>query len=176
MTALADISRVQLAFLVLCALLTLLLIYEIEAPISEFTVSGATAPSQAALPLASGPPFVIAPAETFAAINERSVFDPARKAVVSKTEAGAAVATPPAVVLVGVIIDRQDRLALVKSPELPMATGVRLGESIDGWQVTAIEPDRIVLHAGTTDDEIKLEDNHGAPGDPVIPTPSQPPQ
>lgn len=177
MTALADMNRIHLALLALCALLTLILIYEVEAPVGDFEVASVNRASDEPLPRAAGRPFLIAPVETFSAINERSMFDPARKAVASQTNKGvAAGAPPPPVVLVGVIIDQQNRLALLKSPDQPLAKGVRLGEAIDGWQVTAIEPDRIVLHAGVTDAEIKLEANRGASGDPVTTAPSQPPQ
>jgi len=104
--------------------------------------------------------FVPPPSGEFAAINAHPIFSPTRKSVEpAPVGAAAAPPPPPSVALIGVILDGQTRLALVKTPASPLETGVSLGASIGGWQLTQIFPDRIVLHLGTSDDEIKLESN-----------------
>jgi hypothetical protein len=38
-----------------------------------------------------------------------------------------------------------------------------VGGQIAGWQISAIEPDRIVLKAGNSESEIRLDANKAAP-------------
>jgi hypothetical protein len=55
-----------------------------------------------------------------------------------------------------VILDGDTRLALFKSPTAPLAVGVPVGGSIEGWQVTRVEPDLVALRAGGPEQEMKL--------------------
>jgi hypothetical protein len=52
---------------------------------------------------------------------------------------------PPNVVLLGVVTDENGARAVVRSSSPDKIVRARLGELIDGWQVTQIEPRRLVL-------------------------------
>ena len=58
--------------------------------------------------------------------------------------------------LVGVILDGDTRLALFKSASAPLAVGVSVGGSIEGWQVTRVEPDQVGMRSAAGEQEIKL--------------------
>jgi type II secretory pathway component PulC len=170
-----QMNPAQLILVSLCALLGVIFIYEIAAPLGEFSVPVIEGHRSAAPPAAPAP-FVPPSVDAFSAINDRSLFDAQRRPIApaSTPAQGGASATPPSVVLVGVIIDAQERLALVKTPESPLAISVKLGASIGGWQVSAIEADRIVLHSGSASDEIRLDAGHSNAT--VPPAPPQQPQ
>ena len=154
-------SRTQWFLLLICAALTIALVYEIAAPLGAFEVPNAEPQRSLAAPAPSGP-VVIPPVEMFSQINSRMVFDPERKRITPAPTIGRKDATDSSLVnvaLIGVIIDKQRRLALLKLPDSPLATGVTEGASIGNWQVRAIEPDRIELRAGSKNYVIMLEAN-----------------
>ncbi len=152
-------SRLQSGLIILCCLLTAGIGYELYAPLPNLSVPAVTLrdpPPEAPVAMY----FTAPPLESFATINERPMCVPGRKPVAPKSLGPAAPPPPPpSVALVGVIIDAAGRLALVKSSASPLEVSVGIGGSVDGWQVTRIEPDRIVLSLGATNDEIKLESN-----------------
>jgi type II secretory pathway component PulC len=99
------------------------------------------------------------PAASFAAIDTRPIFDASRQPVAAPPEAlsvsGSSGSLPP-LTLVGIIIDRQTRLALIKLAGAPLAMSYAVGMSVSGWQIVEIEADRIVLRAGGANQEIRL--------------------
>jgi hypothetical protein len=66
--------------------------------------------------------------------------------------------------LVGVILDGERKLALIKSPQAPLAVGLGVGGTIEGWQVTRVEADRVALRAGGPEQELRLSDNKAVAG------------
>jgi hypothetical protein len=60
--------------------------------------------------------------------------------------------------LVGVIIDGERELALVKVQGAPFATSLKVGDTLDGWQVKEIAPDKAVFHAGAVEQTLVLGD------------------
>ena len=102
----------------------------------------------------------------FAEVDDRSVFNPARVRVSSSSIAGTSNATslPSDISLVGVILDGDRKLALIKSPQAPLAVGLGVGGTIEGWQVTRVEADRVALRAGGPEQELRLSDNKAAAG------------
>ncbi len=168
-------SRIQMVLTALCALLALALIYEVAAPAPEFSVPMVNAPQRAAAAPAFTP-YAPPPATAFDAINSRALFDPRRQPIKSVNGPETS-APPPQITLLGVILSPDRRLAIVKSQSSPLALSIGVGETIEGWQVTAIEADRLVLHSGSSDDVIKLDKggaggDAGAPGQPA-PAPIQ---
>jgi hypothetical protein len=119
------------------------------------------------------------PKQAFSEVDDRLVFNPARTRVVAPSQPGASNATslPSDLSLVGVILDDSRKLALFKSPTAPLAVGVELGGSIEGWQVMRIEPDRVALRAGGPEQELKLSSNKAPPPGPSLiqPHPFGPP-
>jgi hypothetical protein len=123
--------------------------------------------------------FVAPSQQEFALVDDRLVFNPSRTRVVAPSLPGTSNATslPSDLSLVGVILDDNRKLALFKSPAAPLAVGVALGGSIDGWQVTRIEPDRVALRASGPEQELSLSTNKAPPASPaqIQPRPFGPP-
>ena len=160
-----NLNPAQLALSGACAALLIVLGYLLFAPLPEISVAQAHARAEA---VEDDPPlsrFEAPPKTAFAEVDDRSVFNPARVRVSSPSVAGATNATtlPSDISLVGVILDGEKKLALIKSPQEPLAVGLGIGGSIEGWQVTRVEPDRVALRAGGPEQELKLSDNKAAP-------------
>jgi hypothetical protein len=165
MSALATPSQMMLGGV--CLLLLAAIGYEIAAPLP--VIEPPTAPMTDRTVTAPTLPVFRAPSsESFSDINSRPLFDRARRPI-TPTESTAPLSSdgssPPAASLVGVIIDGGTRLAMVRTPASPLATSVSVGDTVEGWRVTKIDPDRIVLHAGGNDEEIRLEANRTNPAD-----------
>lgn len=162
----ANLNPAQLVLSGVCAALLVVLGYLLFAPLPAISVPEVhvrVAPADDDPPLAR---FEAPPMSAFAEVDDHSVFNPARVRVSSPSVAGASNATtlPSDISLVGVILDGDRRLALIKSPGQPLAVGLGVGGSIEGWQVTRVEPDRVALRASGPEQELMLEDNKAVPG------------
>lgn len=152
------LTNAQAVLLSLCGLLLAALIYELTAPLAVLE------PPQIRLNRGNAvvvqPPAFMAPSSlSFAVINDRPVFNPLRQPIRQTAlpgETASATAPPVQVTLIGVIVDGQNKLALIKLPGAAFASGVAIGGNIAGWQVSQITPDGIVLHSGSSDYTIKL--------------------
>lgn len=153
------------AFSGISVLLAGFLIYQIAAPLPDLDPP-AVGLKPRAQRISSVLPVSTPSIEAFAEIDARPMFLPGRKLGAAGASGDAAL-QPPDVKLVGIIVDNQDRLALVKSDGSPLATAYRVGAVISGWQVTEIGPDRIVLGSGPTRAEIKLDANRAPPRSPT---------
>jgi hypothetical protein len=154
------VTPLQQGLAALCGLLAIILSWQLLTPSLDRDVpAGAWHPSGLDVALGSIPP---PPANRFARINERPIFSPTRKPVTPTPKAGEAPASPPDATLIGVIIDGQNRLALVRTSASPLEVSVTVGASLGPWTVTTIEPDHIALRAGTNETEIRLNANHGS--------------
>lgn len=151
-----------------CALLAAILVYLVVAPLPDLEVpqQPLTPTKRAALETVS---ITVPSPEAFDDINARPIFSADRKPLVQA--AGAATSgNPPNVTLVGVILDSQDKIAMVRTPGQPYAGAFHLGADVSGWRLSEIAADHIVLSAGPARDEIRLENNHAAkPGTPPAP-------
>jgi hypothetical protein len=142
-------------------LLAAALIYQVAAPLPDFDppqvqLKTRTQQIAAVVPVSTPPP------EAFAEIDARPMFSPARKGIATAAT-GEATTQPPDVTLVGIIVDAQDRMAMLRTPGSPLANAFRVGATISGWQLSEIAPDRIVLSAGAARDEIRLDANKAPP-------------
>jgi type II secretory pathway component PulC len=149
----------------IAVVLLLGVIYELFAPQSAYSVPQAHV---TAVPVIPRPPtpFVFPSASEFAAISEHPLFDSHRKKYVPPPVDAAAKSAPPPLPnlsLVGVIIDADRKLAMVKYSEGTLASSVGIGTEINGWQVAVIDPDRIVLKAGSSEQEVRLDANKAPP-------------
>jgi hypothetical protein len=183
----ALVSRNQILLAGLCSALALVLVYELAMPAAAIDVPAALwQPPPSPGPLAMAAP--LPSAQSFSAIDTRPLFNPARKPVQAPPDSAAVAVTPPPsdISLIGVIIDGDRKLAMLRTPSSPLEVGVSLGSQINGWQVIAILPDRIVLRSGTTDYPIGLNAVHGGtpavgpangagPGSPPVEVPPPPP-
>jgi hypothetical protein len=191
----ARLNPAQLVLSAICAGFAVLLGYLLVAPLPEISAPPVAHPLAAAhkngdddsdndsdsdsnndIAMAR---FEAPPKQAFAEVDDRLVFNPARTRVVAPSLPGASNATslPSDLALVGVILDDDRKLALFKSPAAPLAVGISLGGSIDGWQVTRIEPDLVALRAGGPEQEIRLSNNKAPPPGPALiqPHPFGPP-
>ena len=174
------LNPAQLALSALCIALALLLGYMVLAPLPEIP----TAPTQARTEPVDDTPlprFDPPSRQVFAAVDDRSVFNPLRVRVSAPVQSGASSTSslPADLSLVGVILDSNTKLALFKSPAAPLAIGVPIGGSIEGWQVTRIDPDTVALRAGGPEQEMHLSSNKAPPSsnppNPNAPRPFGPP-
>jgi len=144
-----------------------LIAYQLLAPIPAIEVPPAppTAHVDAPSSVLSQPAvlYVPPPKEDFAAINERFAFSPTRQAVAEPSQATGVDVAPPEVTLVGVIISPQKSVAILKPGGAGLAISAVVGQMVEGWQLVRIEAGRVVLHANTTDYEIRLKSAMGAP-------------
>jgi hypothetical protein len=165
------LNATQLALTELCGILAIMLGYMLFAPLPDIPAPPIHAQAE---PVDDTPParFEAPPKQAFAEVDDRSVFNPLRVRVSGPAQPGAANSNslPADLSLVGVILDGDTRLALFKSASAPLAVGVSVGGSIEGWQVTHVEPDKVGMRSAAGEQEIKLA---GAkPGGPPV---GQPP-
>ena len=150
----------ELALTGLCIVLGGAVLYECAAPLQAFNPPALELKKHQ---VAVNAAFFSPPSEaSFSAIDTRPLFSPTRKPIdvpQGPGESGPGSAVPPLpsnVSLVGVIIDGDRQLALMKTQGAPFAESLRVGALIDGWKVTEIAPDKVVLHAGTAEQILGL--------------------
>lgn len=160
----------QLALSALCLALAVVLGLIVLAPLPEVPA----APTQARAEPADDTPlprFDPPSRQAFAAVDERLVFNPSREPVAALSQPGATDSSslPSDLSLVGVILDDNTKLAMFKSGTAPLAVGVPLGGSIEGWQVTRIDAESVALRAGGPEQEMSLSTNKAPPAPPPAP-------
>jgi hypothetical protein len=113
--------------------------------------AAAVGAAAAGLGVASDNPLAAQPLDLFSGTRDRPLFSPTRRPpppppppVVERVAPPAPV-PPPNVVLLGVVTDDSGARAVVRSNSPDRIVRARLGEFIDGWQVTQIELRRLVL-------------------------------
>ena len=155
------LTNAQVALLGLCALLLAVLLYELFAPLREYhpaRIDSTHSAYTVAMPAMYTPP----PFETFANIDEKSVFNPLRTPIVTDS-AGAATAAgdslPSDIALVGILLDGPTKMAMLRSSSEPLAVGVPEGGVFEGWQLASVEADKVVFAAHGDRQELKLSDN-----------------
>ncbi len=161
----------------LCVVLASLVLYECLAPLPPFDPAALQLPRRNTIaPIASyAPP----PAATFSVIDARPLFNPTRQPVVATPVPGSSASSapppPPDVVLIGVILDGDRQLALLKAPGAPFATSFKIGATVDVWQVAEITPDHVVLRAGAAEQILRMTDKRQTQPSPPPAFGTQPP-
>lgn len=155
----------QRTLLVLCGALAIAFFYEAAAPLSDVAVP--THAARALAPLAPAPErFAPPPLATFAVVNARPIFSPERAPIEPAAVASASGSAPLSkAVLVGVIMDPLNRLALIKIAASSLADAYGLGATIEGWKVWEIDADKVVLRSGAAQQEIRLDADLGTSAD-----------
>ncbi len=153
------LAPAEIALSGFCGLLAIILIYEIGAPLTDFQVPSANFEHKPRNGAAMQP-FVPPPMALFDVINERPVFSPLRKPIAAGGSGVAGVGGPALdpidISLVGIILDPQHQLALLKTTAAPAAVSLGVGGMIEGWTISQIRSDRVVIHSGSSDREILL--------------------
>src|SRR5579872_4886670 len=132
--------------------------FELDGPTAEPT----TLPSLAAAPMATNalpaPATVpLPPITTYAEVTRRPLFSPTRQPV-SPNVAQESLGDATSFILMGVVISEGGRTALIQHEHPVIMTRLREGETIEGWVVRSILPDRVALQHGATQEELKLKD------------------
>lgn len=148
-----------------------------------FRLSQATAPGTPPAPpkkmVQAGPGSHVAPSarlgkqSAYAAIAERPLFSPTRRPLESapSTAANQPRKSPAKFVLTGVIIvSPEEKIALLREARSPTAQRLSEGQSIAGWRIEKIMPDRVILASGDETAEILLwSDQEPPPRQPAKP-------
>jgi type II secretory pathway component PulC len=159
-------TNAQIALLALCGVLTIAFLYELFAPLRPYTppqVDNTHAAYTVQMPTPYTPPDFA----TYSNVDARSVFNPLRTPIETESEglassASAGDSLPPDLSLVGVILDGTTKMALLKSASELQVVSVPQGTVYEGWEVTTVEPDRVVFAAHGNQQELKLSDNKKA--------------
>lgn len=147
------------------------LLYASFAPLPQFVVPKFTIPKRPPPPIIINfvPPLI----SEFAAIDERPLFMHSRRPrPIPLKEATAQQQQLPNFALVGVILDPTNRIAITRAPGATESVDLIQGQIIDGWEITAVEADRIELRSANTVYELKLQAPSGGQG---APQPTQAP-
>ncbi|MGA9795319.1 MAG: hypothetical protein WBQ17_07265 [Rhizomicrobium sp.] len=155
------LTPAQIALLALCGALAVVLFYELFAPLGAYqppAVDSSRASYSVAMPQMYTPPAF----ETFANVDEKSVFNPLRTPILTDAGGGATAAgdaLPSDLALVGVILDGPTKMALLKSATTPLAVGIPEGGVFEGWEIASVAPDMVVFAAHGSRQELKLSAN-----------------
>jgi hypothetical protein len=131
------------------------LVYQIAAPPVEYAVPHA--PRRDISPTSLPEPFIAPPLSEFTEIEKRPLFVAERRPFKEESkiaEAPPAPRAPPGLTLVGVIVDGKRRIAIARMGG--RSVSLRMGSSIEGWSVVAMEADRIALKSDEETHEIRL--------------------
>ena len=97
--------------------------------------------------------FALPPLERFGVVTERPLFSPDRKPTQHADNTAGAWSS---FVLAGIIITSQSREALVLHGKPQAVAHIQEGQALEGWTVTAIDPDRVVFRDGANEHELRL--------------------
>ncbi len=118
---------------------------------------GGEIPPLAALP--AQPYYAMAPVEDFSAILERPLFSPSRRPPEQGVAAVPAPESQLQVTLVGVIISSEEQIAIVRLTDASRFARLSVGDSLQGWILDLIEPNRITFRRGDVEETIELTYN-----------------
>jgi len=158
------LSRLRAGLAGLCGLLLLTLAIELVAPVPDWRPPPPAPVAQSAPPPVL-PDTVITPSrDAFALIDRRDVFDPKRAPLTPKAASGGGGTTSIGdLTLVGIILDGDTKLALLRVPGEPQAVALKAGASIQGWEVVAIGSDRVTLQGTDGQHVLVLNAGKSAP-------------
>lgn len=149
-----------IALLSLCGLLSITFVRQLFGPEKGYVIP--TVSLSLALPqVPQLPVFDPPPTEVLLEISERPLFNPKREPIQPAIENKEVPPPAPQVAFIGTISQAGQQIAMVKTPSSPLAFSVRVGGTLEGWQVSDISQERILLAAKSATYEVKL--NQGPP-------------
>jgi general secretion pathway protein N len=114
----------------------------------------AVAASKAAVP---APVSSLAPLSSFSAVTDRPLFSPDRRPAPQASET---LGSWSALSLAGIIVTPESREVLIVHGNPAKLVHLQEGQSVDGWVVRAIEPDRVVVANGGEQHELRFLGKH----------------
>jgi type II secretory pathway component PulC len=156
----------------LCAALAVVVYRElggVAAPAPPAVENAGAAPRtpSASLP-ASG--FKLPSLDSLAEVSQRPLFSSTRRPPPPEV-AGDAFGPASGFALVAVIISDTGKVALIQHGRPPALSRVTEGQTVEGWAVQSISPDRVTIEHGGAQHELKLKDRT-PPQPPVAPPPA----
>jgi hypothetical protein len=118
------------------------------------------------------PAFALPPTEAFQDIEARPLFWASRRPIAA---ADGPAAAPPDLVLLGVVRDEEDAIALIRHGQPPHVERVKEGAALEGWIVSEVALNGVVLVRGGTRAELKPKPAPPAPPSPGAAKPPAPP-
>ena len=156
-----------LVLLLVCLALAGLVYDELSSPENDLPKpslpAGAVAP--VSMPKAEEVVPGLPPIETLAEVTDRPLFTATRRppppdAVQENT------GNASSFVLLGVVISKGERLAIIRHGRPPAAARLTEGQTIEGWTLQSIAPDRVVLKNADNEQSLKLRDLKEPPAGP----------
>ena len=131
------------------------------APMDPVGISASAKPPQEAAADTGSAKFVMPPPTAFAEIYARPVFSPLRRptpppASTPVVRAAPPPAPPPNMMLIGILVGNNGRVAVLRPAGAGPAVTVTEGQDVSGWLVHQILVDRVVLRGATGETEIKF--------------------
>lgn len=120
------------------------------------------APADPARVQESEPGWVERALEDFSEILERPVFTASRRPPERREQAGEP-AQPLSVVISGILITPESRMALMSPVKDQKARRLRVGDTIQGWRVVGIEQRRVIIRRGSVERVLDLRIEAPAP-------------
>jgi type II secretory pathway component PulC len=146
--------------------------------VMELTSAGDTDTAASGAVTASSPPsvtiprtpnrFTLPPWESLAEVTERPLFSSSRRPIA--VDAPQSTDQPFSATLAGIVISASSRTIIVSRGDPPVLTRLKEGDDLDGWLVTSIEPNRVLLRRDGVEQQLKLRD---APGRTALATPNK---
>lgn len=153
----------------LCVGLGVALVVELNAAAPAAQQPASTAPpAAAALPEISNR-FTLPPLASFAEVVERPLFSSSRRPTATETQQH--VDQPLSASLAGIVISALSSSIIVAHGDPPSLMRLKQGDELDGWSISAIEPNRVLFRRGSEEQQLKL---HDAPGQVAGETPPKP--
>ncbi len=113
------------------------------------------------------------PLRGFSETLKRPLFRESRRPAPPGTEKSAAAPTALPLRLIGVIITPDRRTALIRQSRSAEISELSVGQSVQGWSLERILPDRIVMRSGDIRETYRLE-AEAPPPVPARPAPRRP--
>ena len=165
-------KRVCASVVVACMAIGALPLAAADAPLPAQTPPAVQVPQSAQTPLAN--PLAAVPLDRLSDTTERPLFAPDRRKPPPEVVAAEPEAPPPAppapprLSLFGIIQDEHGARAIVKPGDDDKTRGLRAGDEVDGWAVTAIARTQLTLSLKERSVVFSLFDENGANQPPQI--------
>lgn len=152
------------AILAASALVFGLIIYHESGSVPDET--GAAAPvasdgAPPARPVAPGAGTSLPPVESYGEVTRRPLFSSTRQPAPPEAQEGSGKAGSLA--LVGIIIGDDGRTALIEHGQPAALVRLKEGQTIEGWTLKTILPDRVTLLGGGSQQELRFKDRSAPP-------------
>lgn len=178
MAALRGPGRATALLAAICAVLAAVVVVEAytspDMPTPPVTAPAAAEGEAVDLP---GQVYEAKPPDSYAEIAARPVFSPSRRPqpADARNAGSGSKSGHDNLMLAGVIMGANKRLAMIETKKTPSVVVVREGQIVEGWTVETIQPEKVVISQGVEAFELLLDDRLKMPRKEVRRTPRSAP-